>query len=360
MSTLDPPEDLDPNNPQYYAPRWLRARPDEFPATQPLSEEEERARRTDFGSWRRVHDAEVLERAVAEALQRSHDRLPVQDSLAAQDSFSAKEFFPAQEFPPAYKTEALPRQQTGNRAVFGVAARFTAAVCVAAGVASFFVIMVPASRDLARPAGGGASYLPSLLQSIKTNISSFSQKQIATEVLARDDGGATNDPLPPAVNVAALRPGPAVNPATVNPITLNPTAVNPTSLPASLQLTTGVAPVAAAKIQTATAEVASVPQNTARQLPPDEIAALLKRGEELASSGDFAAARLLFQRAAEAHDARAALALAATFDPIVIKQIGANPALQDVASARTWYQRASEWGSAQASRKLEALASAGR
>lgn len=339
MSTLDPPEDLDPNNPRYYAPRWLRARHEDFPTTQLLSEEEERARRTDFGSWRRVHDAAVLERAVAEALQRSHDHLPAQDSLAAQDSISAKEFLPAQQFLPAYKTG-----RTANRAMFGVAARFTAAVCVAAGVASFFVIMVPASRDLARPAGG-ASYLPSLLRSIETKISSFSQRQMAPEVLARDDGGATNDPSPPAVNVAALTPGPAVN---------------PTSPPANPQLTTGVAPVVAAKSQAAKAELASVAQNTARQLPADEIAALVKRGEELATNGDFAAARLLFQRAAEAHDARAALALAATFDPVVIKQIGANSSLQDVASARTWYQRASDWGSAQASRQLEALASAGR
>jgi hypothetical protein len=339
MSTLDPPEDLDPSNPRYYAPRWLRPRPDDFPTTQPLSEEEERARRADFGSWRRVHDAEVLERAVAEALQRSHDRLPVHDSV------SAKEFLPAQDLPSSYKTDVLPGQRAGSRAAFGVAARFTAAICVAAGVASFFVIMVPASRDLARPAGGGASYFASLLQSIKTSVSSFSEKQMASEVLARDDGAAANDPSPPPVTVAALTPGPVVNP------------IIPLENP---QTTTGIAPVAAAKSQTATAEPVSVPQNTARRLPPDEIAALLKRGEELATSGDLAAARLLFQRAAEAHDARAAFALAATFDPIVINRIGANSSLQDVASARTWYQRASDWGSTQASRQLEALASAGR
>ncbi|SDR95528.1 hypothetical protein [Bradyrhizobium canariense] len=334
MSTLDPPEDLDPNNPQYYAPRWLRARPDDFPATQPLSEEEERARRADFGSWRRVHDAAELERAVAEALRRP------------QEPVSAHEFLPA------YEAEVFPRERTGKPAVFGVAARFTAAICVAAGVASFFVIMVPASRDLARPAdGGGASYLSAFLQSVKTTVSPISQRQMTPAIVARDDASAISEPAPPSANVTAPTPTPSA-------------AVVPSVVPASPPLTTAVVPDAAAKVQTAMAELptasTAAPQNPVRQLPPAEIAALIKRGEELATNGDFAAARLLFQRAAEAHDARAAFALAATFDPIVINQVGANPSLQDVARARTWYQRASDWGSAEAPKELEALVSTGR
>ena len=99
---------------------------------------------------------------------------------------------------------------------------------------------------------------------------------------------------------------------------------------------------------------------TARQIDPKELAALIKRGEELASNGDTPAARLLLQRAAEAHNARAAFELAATYDPIAIKQLGNNSARPDLALARVWYQRARDWGSPDAPKQLEALASADR
>ena len=97
-----------------------------------------------------------------------------------------------------------------------------------------------------------------------------------------------------------------------------------------------------------------------RQIDPKEIAGLIKRGEELASSGDLPAARLLLQRVAEAHNARAAFELAATYDPIVIRQLGNNSARPDLALARAWYQRAREWGSPDAAKQLDALASAER
>ena len=95
-------------------------------------------------------------------------------------------------------------------------------------------------------------------------------------------------------------------------------------------------------------------------MDPQEIAALLKRGEELASNGDMPAARLLLQRAAEAHDARAAFELAATYDPLVIKQLGKISVRSDLALAKAWYQRARDWGSPDAPKQLEALASTDR
>ena len=65
-------------------------------------------------------------------------------------------------------------------------------------------------------------------------------------------------------------------------------------------------------------------------------------------------------RGAEAHNARAAFELAATYDPIVIRQLGNNSARPDLALARAWYQRARDWGSPDAPKQLEALASADR
>jgi TPR repeat protein len=66
---------------------------------------------------------------------------------------------------------------------------------------------------------------------------------------------------------------------------------------------------------------------------------------------------LLLQRAAEAHDARAALALAKTFDPIALRHFSAAEPGPDLNQARNWYQKAREWGAPEAQRQLDALAS---
>jgi TPR repeat protein len=72
--------------------------------------------------------------------------------------------------------------------------------------------------------------------------------------------------------------------------------------------------------------------------------------------GDIAAARVLLLRAAEARDPKAALALAATFDPIILERVRAYGAVPDVSSARRWYEKAKEFGSEEAPRRLEMLA----
>ncbi len=105
--------------------------------------------------------------------------------------------------------------------------------------------------------------------------------------------------------------------------------------------------------------VAATPRSQSHPLPLDseEVVALVKRGEDFLNDGDLAAARLLLRRAADAASAHAALALGATFDPLVIKQIGAVGAEPDPVQAREWYQKAAELGSAEAPQRLEQLAS---
>ena len=100
---------------------------------------------------------------------------------------------------------------------------------------------------------------------------------------------------------------------------------------------------------------AAVAQTVSSPLDPDEIAMLLKRGKDAFSTGDLAAARLLLRRAAEAGSAEAALALGATFDPLVIRRLGAIGAAPDAAQARQWYQKAVALGSPTASQPLAQL-----
>jgi hypothetical protein len=91
----------------------------------------------------------------------------------------------------------------------------------------------------------------------------------------------------------------------------------------------------------------------ARQHDAAEIAQMIKRGTELMANGDVAAARLMYQRAAEAGEAIAAFALAETYDPLVLAKGGVPP---DVVVARAWYEKARDLGSTAAPERLERLA----
>jgi hypothetical protein len=97
--------------------------------------------------------------------------------------------------------------------------------------------------------------------------------------------------------------------------------------------------------------------NAIDRLDSGEIATLLKRGDELIARGDLAAARLVLQGPAEAGDARAALALAGTYDPIVLEKIAVHGFAPNIAMARDWYERADQFGAADAPQRLKMLAS---
>lgn len=100
----------------------------------------------------------------------------------------------------------------------------------------------------------------------------------------------------------------------------------------------------------------SVSAPVVRHLDQDEIATLVERGEGFLQNGDTAAARLLLRRAADAGHAQAAMALAATYDPVMLKEFGVLGVVPNVATARLWYERASQLGSAEAQRRLLQLA----
>jgi len=104
----------------------------------------------------------------------------------------------------------------------------------------------------------------------------------------------------------------------------------------------------------------SLPAFAQRQLDREEVTVLLKRGKDLIASGDIAAARLILKRAADANDAEAALALAATYDPYVLRGLKVYGFAADAEMARAWYEKARDLGSSAASQRLEMLASGAR
>jgi hypothetical protein len=92
-----------------------------------------------------------------------------------------------------------------------------------------------------------------------------------------------------------------------------------------------------------------------RVVTPAEIDRLISRAETFLLQGDVVTARLLLQRGAEARDPRAALALGATYDPNILKRMGTVGIRPEPSQARTWYERASEYGSREASQRLTEL-----
>jgi hypothetical protein len=91
---------------------------------------------------------------------------------------------------------------------------------------------------------------------------------------------------------------------------------------------------------------------TTHTLKAEEVATLFKH---FLDTGDIVSARLLLRQAANAGNAQAALELGMTFDPVFLEKWGAVGFAPDVAQAREWYKRASELGSAEASRRLEQI-----
>ncbi len=103
------------------------------------------------------------------------------------------------------------------------------------------------------------------------------------------------------------------------------------------------------------AVVAAAPPGAAappRRFDLDELSGLMKRAKRLIAVGDIVPARLLLERAAEAQDASAAYLLAQTYDPAVLGTQDMRSITPDPAKARRWYERAAQFGSADAQERL--------
>ena len=107
----------------------------------------------------------------------------------------------------------------------------------------------------------------------------------------------------------------------------------------------------------AKATINLVERSSVTPLNPHEISVLVNRGDEYLKAGQITAARLVLQRAADAHDPRGTLMLGATYDPIVLERLGVLGLTANAETARIWYEKAKEFGSSEAPRRIDMLAS---
>ena len=140
-----------------------------------------------------------------------------------------------------------------------------------------------------------------------------------------------------------------------NPLSQPETAPNDLRPPANAEPRTAKSSAVMLQPGTPSAQ-APLSSPVVRALDAEQIKLLMKQGEQFIAAGDVVTARTAFQRAAEAGDAKAAVALGATYDPTVLAKLGVVGISADVAKARSWYQKAEKLGSPEAKRRLEALA----
>jgi hypothetical protein len=308
----------EPGDPSPYAPRWVRNAPPQrrAPVRSPLVPDGDDA-----------DDAHMLHRDDAVGSEQAPP-LAVDDD----DSFAVGDFRVPRSLDPGIVPD--PWAERGVRLrryrLLGMLGRLALAGSAAA------IVALLAVGKLSLPGSSGATEQADTSQSFGTRYSAPASKPQEPPIVAQE---ASDPPqqvalADPATPVTAPRPSVAA---------ALPAPVPPPPAP------TAAAPQAPAAAEPA----ASAPAN---ELSPEELAALLKRGQQLAASGDIAAARLTLRPAAEAHNAQAALALGATYDPVVLRSLGIMGVTPDVAMARGWYQKAKEYGSAEAPRRLELLA----
>jgi hypothetical protein len=241
------------------------------------------------------------------------------------------------------------------------------AVSAAAIIAAILSVQNPldlftnAKASLTTPPGGQPAAIPSATAQLRpapepvVAVRTASADQTAPEIQSNlgarglspsAKSGPTRDEIASAFRTARQDP-PEVRlpPAAVAP----PAAAPPAAAPAAV---TALPPAAAFPPPTADLPAAAP---TVKRLAADEVAALLKRAKGLIAIGDFAPARLLLKRAADAQEAGAALLLAQTYDPAVLGKQDMRSITPDPAKAREWYQKAAQYGSVDAQQRLSQM-----
>lgn len=303
-SPIDVSENVDPS--LRYAPRWIRERTTAERSLMPINAPHARARTV---ARIRIRPEFSGDRAMLD-LQR---RLALNPDLIPE-----------------------PSSEDGS-VVWPILGRLCAVTGLAAALA-WGLVSLPAWKKAPQMARPGASTSSAALPAAPKSTNQVKLALVERPEAPAQPAEATASGPPPAPQVAAA-------PANLEPTQPAVAADPPQPAPVPQQ---------AAPLQSTAPPQQD--EHAALRLDDAEIAILIERGKDFLKNGDFASARLLLRRAADGGSADAAMALATTFDPVVLARLGAIGATPDIAKAREWYQRAVDLGSTTASQQLAKLA----
>lgn len=228
------------------------------------------------------------------------------------------------------------------------------------------VVEEAAKPDMAEPAVSGSSSPP-----VPSEPQAQGPQQ-SEPAVAEAPAGATSDPVSapvPEQKAASAAPPPATTadppPAEVPPAAQTVAAPPP---PPEPQIAAKAASPPATVALAAVPAVAAPPPEPPRAEKREEVvhkpaklpssipeATLMKRGDELFAQGDLAGARLYYEMVAETGNAKAALALGRTHDPLVHERLHVRGLPPDPEQAAAWYRRAVAAGSGDAELQLKKL-----
>jgi hypothetical protein len=238
---------------------------------------------------------------------------------------------PSEYITPAWKDR---RPFVSSRILAGVVATATIAILVA-------LFSSDATRDIiANVKASSTAVLSAASAAVQPN----SAQPTARDIQLKDPAQLM-DPARPS---APANQTPGVRSATAVIVTPTREEIT-TAYQSALQ---SRAPAAEAPVAAAPVVAPPVADPSARKLDGDELATLFNRAKGLLAAGDIPSARLLLERAADAQEPSAALMLARTYDPEVLGTQDARNIIPDPAMARAWYQKAAQFGSADARRRL--------
>lgn len=195
-------------------------------------------------------------------------------------------------------------------------------------------------------------------------------KLIAPESPERAPSPASPPPAPRVAAAPPVEPAPTASapasvpsaapplPATSTPVPApetskpeKPAAPDPVPAPSALRTPIEPPPVPAGSAAVALPNQASIPPEVRARAQ-----SMHKRGEALRKDGDIASARLFYERASEDGLAEAALALGGTYDPYELTQARVQGLKPNPAAAKKWYEKARSLGSPEAEERLRRLA----
>ncbi len=341
--------------PLRYAPKWVR----DYPADQVRPTDQSRPLRP-----------AAAQRAASEAAPRAGRQTPPrrtksQSAKSQSDRFEGDDAMSELRSQLALAPDQIPEPplREPRPSIFGVMARFSGLIAVAAVLALGFVWISAPRAPSSDPPFTLASYEgpggpPTMRNASLTTVTSRDAlvpraadpiawstadrgRDVADNVSGASFVGATTamTAMPTVTDRRASPPDAAGRIAALPPASAAPSAMMPpAAAPASITPPAAMSPAPVAPI-----------------LDRGELAMLLARGRQYIADGDVVTARLVFRRAAESGDAQAALALGGTYDPVVLKRLGVVSLVADPARARSWYQRAAELGAADAPARLQQL-----
>jgi hypothetical protein len=239
----------------------------------------------------------------------------------------------------------LPPPQRDSGGLWRRVVKFFWACTVAAPIAYVFAITTsPLHKHLADIAGL-TSAISSLLPTYDAQHAQLRGRDlIAIAPIAAPEPSAAAEPAP--ARVASASAGEAVPPDTDH-----------VSAPEVAQAPPDQPVIAMTEVAQLPPTAAPAPDSDASATPAarQDVTALTEQGKAFFETGDLVAARILFGRAAKAGDAAAAIAMGATYDPVLTER-GVRGVAADLDKARAWYERVKDMGSSEGPRRLEMLA----